>query len=278
MTQGRNRGPRAGAAPVEDGGATAVAAALVEADPQDPDAPAGGDGEEPQAQVVEWDPEVKAGADTPVRTWDGVCTRMRVAYPMLRGDKDANGNPLGPPRVVGGGDHVTFLASYDREARRWFGPEAQHVEDLLAQGNITGSRRQEERAAQVAAVEHERGCWPTPDGKPALRPELRARTTEQVIRELERVLGGGWLELRRIEAQEAQSNRNEQAATVDKLAAAIREGGASASVNPEVMAQAIVIAMQAMGVQPAQFPGSAGPGSELGKLRAGQPAAGGQED
>jgi hypothetical protein len=224
-------------------------------------------------QVVEWVPEVKVEESRPSRDWTGVRTRMPIAYPMLRGDRDEQGRPTGPPRIVGDGDLVEFLASWDQETRRWYGPEAEHVEELLRQGMIRGSEAQQVRASQVAAIEHERGCWPTPDGKPALRPELRQRTKEQVQREWERVLAGGWAELHRLEAQEARSDRQENAAALRELADAIREGGAAgaARLDPETLAQAVTIAIQLMnerGTGPtAEFAGAQGPGSELKKMR-----------
>lgn len=224
-------------------------------------------------RVVEWRPEVKVEPSREPKAWNGAHTRMPIAYPMLRGDRDEQGNPAGSPRVVGEGDTVEFLASYDPESRRWYGPEAEHVEELLRQGMIRGSEAQQVRAAQVAAIEHERGCWPTPDGQPARRPELRQRSKEQVQREWERVLAGGWQELHRLEAQEARSDRQANAAALRELAGAIREGGAAGAsrLDPEVLAQAVAIAVQLMNEREtgptAEFAGAQGPGSELRKIR-----------
>lgn len=232
-------------------------------------------------EVVDWQPDVRVEESKAPREWTGTRTRMPVAYPMLRGDRDERGRPVGPPRIVGDGDTIEFLAAYDRDTRRWYGPEAEHVEDLLRQGMIRGSDAQQVRAAQVAAIEHERGCWPTPDGKPALRPDLRQRTKEVVQREWERVLAGGWAELHRLEAQESRSDRQNNAAALHELSEAIREGGAAGAsrLDPEVLAQAVAIAVRLLNDEgtsiTSEFAGAQAPGSELKKIRrSGSPTAG----
>jgi len=193
-------------------------------------------------------------------------TRMPIAFPTLRGERDDQGNAAGPPRVLGLGDEVVFRASYDPQRGRWVGPEAQHVEDLLASGVILGSEKQRERAAQGSAIEHERGCWPTPDGKPAQRPELRQRTKELVQREWERILAGGWKELRRIEGQESRADRADNAAAVRELADAIRSGRGAESLDPETLARAITLAMAALNEGGPVYAGSQSAGSQMSRV------------
>jgi hypothetical protein len=193
------------------------------------------------SNVVTWEPESQVEEKVPLPEWNGQRTIIRIAVPMLRGGYDPDGHPTAPV-VVGGGtqpDPVEFRASYDRPSKRWVGPEAPLVEQLYQQGAIADTPPNDSRNARSNAIEHQRGAWPTADGQPALRPELRQRTKEMVTEEWARVLSGGLEELKRLEAQERRADREENAGAIRELAAAVREsnGGGRGNVLMEKLAQ-----------------------------------------
>lgn len=111
------------------------------------------------------------------------------------------------------GDPFEVEASFDRETKRWLGPEGPHVEQLFALGQILGSEQALTRARLQAAVEHERGVHPTRDD-PIGRPDLAAYSPEEVREQWRRFLAGGQGQISRRERQEARSGD----ASVDALA------------------------------------------------------------
>ena len=155
--------------------------------------------------VAEWTPETDQPLPDAGAKWDGRSTRLRMAFPILRDHV-----------IVPAGETIIVRASQHPSTKRWWGPEAAHVEDLFALGMIHGSTQAEERIAKTHAVEMERGAWGTREN-PAGRPELRAQTSEQVQRTWERALLGGPDAVLRAERSQAKT---ESAAAQDMAAAA----------------------------------------------------------
>ncbi len=161
---------------------------------------------EPQPQssnVEEFVPEVAYEAPETDRVrYNGRRTRFRAAYTMLRNQE-----------ILVPGDTFEVAAYYDKALKRWIGPEAAHVEHLMALGQVAGTKEAEQRARLQAAIEHERGVHPTRDD-PIGRPDLAPYTPEQVRKQWARVLVGGQVEISRAERQNARSGD----AAVDTLA------------------------------------------------------------
>lgn len=229
-------------------------------------------------EVVDWQPEAVVQEEAALPEWSGRRTRLPIAYPMLRGGYDRDGRPTNPA-IVGGYDAngqpelVEFLAEVDPVTRRWVGPEAEHVIWLKSQGMIAGTEEQAQRAAATAAVEFQRGAVSN-GTEPAVRPELRQRTKQQVQREYERVLAGGRENLLRLEAQERRADREENANAIRELAAAVRESGQQgpknalmdqlsklAEANPELLEKVLAQVTGAPSSETADFAGAAGPGT-----------------
>jgi hypothetical protein len=230
--------------------------------------------------VVQWQPEIQVVESAPARQWDGTRTRLPLALNMLRGDRGDDGKPSGPPRVLGLGDHIEVDAVYDEDGKRWLGPEAEHVEDLFRRGMILGSAAQRDLSAEATAIEHTRGAWPTADGKPAVRPELRQRDKSAAQAEWERALAGGMRQILRREKQEARADLQDQVeaaaghtAAIEKLAASIQSSGQMPAIEPGQLAEAMVSVLKGMGLtvvasEGAEFAGAKGPGREINKIRA----------
>lgn len=127
--------------------------------------------------------------DPAAPAWDGTETKVKLAYPVLRGDEEGH-------RILGYGDEITLKAKYDAVHKRFIsGPEMVTANDLLVNGCIHGSLQAQERAQRDAAVAAKRGV--SRDKLPELLPirtasqfrnrtvthGLEGKTADQVSRE-----------------------------------------------------------------------------------------------
>lgn len=239
-------------------------------------------------KVVEWVPDEQV-TPAPIRRkeWDGTRTRLTVARNVRRGDFDDQGKPL-PPRLVGRGEKIDFRAAYDPDTKRWYGPEADHVEELIAMGNIMGTRRQAEVDAEVHNIEVERGVYGGGDNGAPLRPDLRASGPDDrdaLYNVLRRAGGRNYVEgtleeIIRAEHQDSRQGDTAHADAIRELAAALREGRQQADTDPaafirtltDEQAQALVQALTARAPsQPldndGEWPGAQAPGTHVSARR-----------
>lgn len=172
---------------------------------------------EEQRKVVGW----QAPEDAPAQRdtdhqWDGTETELPVAFPIMRDHRI-----VGPPNGT-----IVVRAAQHPETGRWFGPEADHVEELFRGGMIAGTRQARQRLAETTAVEHARGVYtPQPPNYPEGRTDLQALDTAGVKRQWERVLGRGPADVIRRERQEAKSEATaaqDMAKAAEALARATR--------------------------------------------------------
>ncbi len=120
--------------------------------------------------------------------WDGTYSGLRLSRPVLR-DHILVG-PGKPCPVCGAETHNMEIAAALVDGV-WLGPEAGHVQDLIAVGVVAGTPESAQRTARQAEVDYIRGTNGTPD-HPEGWPSLRERTLMDMERsQLGRDVAGG---------------------------------------------------------------------------------------
>ncbi len=144
--------------------------------------------------------------------WDGTCTSVPMARTILRDQ-----------RLVAPGEKIV-LRCCKQASGEWVGPEADHLQDLIACGLVDGTNEKLARDQKQAAVEYARGVnapLVIEDGQVVSgpRPEFREQTHKDIKALYRDFVRGGPEEMARKERQEARAEQ----ASIKELAAAIKD-------------------------------------------------------
>lgn len=125
--------------------------------------------------------------------WDGTLTEVRLAHAIMRDQE------IVTPKMT---ERKPILFKAALINKVWCGPEAEHLQDLMAAGMIAGTREARLRAKRQAVVDNERGVDGNEDHGPL--PALMEQTGEQVARQWRSALAGGAAGSMRRELQESR--------------------------------------------------------------------------
>lgn len=163
--------------------------------------------------------EAYAGDIAAAPQWNGRRTKLTLAFPLVRDFKP-----------VAEGESIIVNASL--QDGEWFGPEADHVRDLIALGHIEGTDQASERRRQNAAVEAQRGVGDRltdengrvlvdDKGRPRIKfPELRQMSGAQMKQN--RVMRDGMYgDQARMQSSEQTENRSAAKELADAMARAL---------------------------------------------------------